>query len=192
MRDASWMIDATCANPWVDPDWFFPAPGDERTLSTARQVCAMCPVRAQCADHAAAEGHESGVWAGRLRRQHGPSRNAPTMPTTGAIRRLRALALLGHSAADVAAHINRTSDEHVSASSLGQMRAGEHAMTSPLKHEAIRDAYIALAERECTCSTAPLVRRRAVRAGWPPPSAWAGRDIDDPNALPRISDRRSA
>lgn len=55
-RNPLWHLDAACAN--VDPETFYPldvAPGSAG-VAAAKQVCAGCPVRAEClADVLAAE-----------------------------------------------------------------------------------------------------------------------------------------
>lgn len=54
-----WPQRAIC--PGEDPDIFFPVYGDPGTR--ARQVCARCPVRVDCLEHALAKG-EWGIWGG--------------------------------------------------------------------------------------------------------------------------------
>lgn len=49
-----------------DPELWFPA-GDEypeHTITTARALCALCPVRRECAELAARSGTDHGVWGG--------------------------------------------------------------------------------------------------------------------------------
>jgi WhiB family redox-sensing transcriptional regulator len=41
-----WRQWAACAGPGVDPEWFFPAPGQQGTR--AKRICAGCPVRPVC------------------------------------------------------------------------------------------------------------------------------------------------
>ncbi|MGL5912139.1 MAG: WhiB family transcriptional regulator [Phycicoccus sp.] len=55
-----WRAEALC--PQVDTDLFFPEVG--RGHERARQVCALCPVARECAEHAVATGEEHGVWGG--------------------------------------------------------------------------------------------------------------------------------
>ena len=45
-----WHEDARCAEPDVDPEWFYVERG--QTSSRARAVCAECPVRDECLDFA--------------------------------------------------------------------------------------------------------------------------------------------
>jgi WhiB family redox-sensing transcriptional regulator len=43
---ADWRRWAACARPGVDPELFFPAPGQQGT--GAKRICSRCPVRAPC------------------------------------------------------------------------------------------------------------------------------------------------
>ncbi|MBR8638675.1 WhiB family transcriptional regulator [Streptomyces tuirus] len=67
----AWMASALCAQ--ADPDlWTDGLPGTATT--TARRICAGCPVIAECDQHRAAlEAHDGhrlrGVWGGRTQRQ---------------------------------------------------------------------------------------------------------------------------
>ena len=38
--------DARCVG--MDPEFFFPLPGDARGVAAAKAVCGACPVKAQC------------------------------------------------------------------------------------------------------------------------------------------------
>ncbi len=60
----AWMTDAACAQ--VDPELFYPEKGD--TGRVAKQVCAACPVRAECLAFALARGERFGVWGGESAR----------------------------------------------------------------------------------------------------------------------------
>lgn len=60
---ADWRLLAACADPDVDPDWFFPAERS-RVPYEARSVCGYCPVRVQCAKFAKTMGVTDGVWGG--------------------------------------------------------------------------------------------------------------------------------
>lgn len=55
-----WVGDALCAQ--TDPDAFFPDKGESN--KAAKQVCASCPVRAECLDHALTIGDRFGIWGG--------------------------------------------------------------------------------------------------------------------------------
>lgn len=63
--DRSWMDHAACRG--MDPDLFF----TERGESTAepKRVCAGCPVRLACLEHALAINEREGVWGGLSARE---------------------------------------------------------------------------------------------------------------------------
>lgn len=67
-----WQDDAVCAQ--TDPDLFFPEQGApaHRTL----QVCAVCPVQAECLDYALTHDERHGVWGGTSERQRDRLRRA--------------------------------------------------------------------------------------------------------------------
>ncbi|MCX5431909.1 WhiB family transcriptional regulator [Streptomyces sp. NBC_00257] len=75
-----WMDQALCAQ--VDSSLWYPE-GPRNTSRAALRVCAACPVRAQCADHAAAlEGNLSakyryGAWGGKSVQQRALEGGAP-------------------------------------------------------------------------------------------------------------------
>ena len=59
------MAQALCAQ--IDPDLWYPDPGDAHAAQTAAAVCRTCPVRADCLDYAMAteaQGGRHGVWGG--------------------------------------------------------------------------------------------------------------------------------
>jgi WhiB family redox-sensing transcriptional regulator len=61
-----WAEQALCAQS--DPNAWFPEPGG-RGQPAALRICAACPVRAQCLDHALAgadtwQGISTGIWGG--------------------------------------------------------------------------------------------------------------------------------
>jgi WhiB family redox-sensing transcriptional regulator len=41
-----WRQQAACARPGIDPEWFFPEPGQQG--KRAKRICARCPVQAPC------------------------------------------------------------------------------------------------------------------------------------------------
>jgi Transcription factor WhiB len=79
----SWTRDAACAN--VDPELFFPA-NSRQPATEAKQVCAACPVQAECLEYSLVNEEEFGIWGGltekerrqlldqRQHRHHGRSR----------------------------------------------------------------------------------------------------------------------
>ena len=58
-RGDHWSKLAICTGE--DPNTFFPSNGDSGTR--AREICACCPVRRNCAEYAA-EADEFGIWGG--------------------------------------------------------------------------------------------------------------------------------
>jgi WhiB family redox-sensing transcriptional regulator len=49
----NWRDAAACRE--VDPDLFFPTPGDTRGTNAAKSICLTCPVRRTCLINALAE-----------------------------------------------------------------------------------------------------------------------------------------
>jgi transposase-like protein len=47
-HDGDWRAEAACAVPTVDPEVFFPEPGENWKAAAAKQVCAGCTVRDAC------------------------------------------------------------------------------------------------------------------------------------------------
>lgn len=56
-----WKTRAKCASI-DDPDIFFPPDGGD--AAHARQICAECPVQAECLDYAIGADEEYGIWGG--------------------------------------------------------------------------------------------------------------------------------
>ncbi len=74
-NERSWRHQAACKG--MNPDLFFPAPGDRYAVQEAKAVCATCPVSTQCSEEGRTE--HTGVWAGvsaNQRRRKGVSRNS--------------------------------------------------------------------------------------------------------------------
>jgi WhiB family transcriptional regulator, redox-sensing transcriptional regulator len=61
---AEWMKRAACNKPEVDPNWFHPHEFDHATAARAREVCARCPVTAECFNDAIATRDGDGIRAG--------------------------------------------------------------------------------------------------------------------------------
>jgi len=66
VKPGPWIARANCAG--VDPDLFFPQRGDGPTVRAAKQVCAGCAVRTECAQHAI-DNNEPGIWGGTTGRE---------------------------------------------------------------------------------------------------------------------------
>lgn len=72
--------------PWADraacrgmTALMFPHPGDRDGIAAAKRVCATCPVRAECRDHATrweSGAVTDGVWAGRTAQERQSARRA--------------------------------------------------------------------------------------------------------------------
>jgi len=55
-----------CTADDVDPDWWFPEPGDQVTAARAKQICSTCPAAAwdACITTALVTRPEHGIWGG--------------------------------------------------------------------------------------------------------------------------------
>ena len=60
--EASWSLWAQCAKPGTPG--MFPADGDHEGIQTAKAVCEVCPVRAECLTQALSTREKFGVWGG--------------------------------------------------------------------------------------------------------------------------------
>lgn len=63
--DLSWMARGSCVE--MAPSAFFPSDG--AGVETARKICATCPVREQCLEHALVNRIDHGVWGGCSERE---------------------------------------------------------------------------------------------------------------------------
>lgn len=63
--ETPWMHDGNCRNH--PPEVFFPSDGVG--VLVAQRICATCPVKAQCLEHALDERIDHGVWGGASERQ---------------------------------------------------------------------------------------------------------------------------
>jgi len=60
-----WMADAACIGK--PQAWFFPGRGE--ATSTAKKVCAVCPVLGDCREWAMATNQRHGIWGGMSERE---------------------------------------------------------------------------------------------------------------------------
>lgn len=60
--DAPALLDGSPLCAQTDPEVFFPDKGG--STQAAKRVCAACPVRAACLQHALAHREQHGVWGG--------------------------------------------------------------------------------------------------------------------------------
>ena len=63
--DTSWMARGLCAQQ--PPDTFFPSDGVG--VEVARRICADCPVKEPCLEHALRNRIDHGVWGGCSERE---------------------------------------------------------------------------------------------------------------------------
>lgn len=66
-QKSAWMKQAACRG--CNPDLFFPTRGDNAQVKEAKAICARCPVRSECLEHALDTGESLGVWGGMSERQ---------------------------------------------------------------------------------------------------------------------------
>ncbi|GAB3656621.1 WhiB family transcriptional regulator [Glycomyces tarimensis] len=62
-----WFADARCTDPRINPDVFFPVPG--QTVRAAKAICAVCPVKRRCLEYALGDTSLRGVWGGMSERE---------------------------------------------------------------------------------------------------------------------------
>jgi WhiB family transcriptional regulator, redox-sensing transcriptional regulator len=79
--ERDWRLDAACAE--VDPELFFPEPGQAPQAAAAKQVCAGCAVRGPCLEAAVhgpqARDDHTGIFAGTTARDRVALRGRPSM-----------------------------------------------------------------------------------------------------------------
>jgi WhiB family redox-sensing transcriptional regulator len=61
----TWRQRAACRG--LDPEIFYPATEDD--AEAAKAICALCPVREACLEHALARRERDGVWGGLTERE---------------------------------------------------------------------------------------------------------------------------
>jgi WhiB family transcriptional regulator, redox-sensing transcriptional regulator len=78
--ERDWRLDAACAK--VDPELFFPEPGQAPQAAAAKQVCAGCAVRGPCLEQALhgpqARDDHTGIFAGTTARDRVRLRGRPS------------------------------------------------------------------------------------------------------------------
>jgi WhiB family redox-sensing transcriptional regulator len=65
LMEHDWMALGLCAN--VPPSTFFPSDG--AGVEVARRICADCPVKSPCLEHALVNRIDHGVWGGTSERE---------------------------------------------------------------------------------------------------------------------------
>jgi WhiB family redox-sensing transcriptional regulator len=81
--DTAWADFGRCAG--VDPDVFFPRPGDD--TSRAKSLCQQCPVRSACLEWALDTNQKHGIWGGMTEGQRRRLRR-PVVVSAPAVRHL--------------------------------------------------------------------------------------------------------
>lgn len=64
---ATWRKRAACRG--IDVEIFYPATDEDDDAEPAKAVCAECPVRQACLEHALAHREREGVWGGATERE---------------------------------------------------------------------------------------------------------------------------
>lgn len=65
MTALTWRNRAACKG--IDPEIFFPV--SEEDAEPAKEICAVCPVRESCLEHALANRECEGIWGGFTERE---------------------------------------------------------------------------------------------------------------------------
>ncbi len=65
LDERQWMLDAKCLD--ADPEAFFPEKGG--STREAKRICAACPVRDECLEHALSNEERFGIWGGYSERE---------------------------------------------------------------------------------------------------------------------------
>ena len=65
MTALTWRNRAACKG--IDPEIFFPV--SEEDAEPAKEICAVCPVREACLEHALAHREREGIWGGFTERE---------------------------------------------------------------------------------------------------------------------------
>lgn len=60
----SWLPEALCRKGTSDPRWWFPVRTGNEYAQRALLVCAACPVREDCLEHALETEERHGIWGG--------------------------------------------------------------------------------------------------------------------------------
>jgi hypothetical protein len=189
-----WRDRAACTQS--DPELWYPTRG--RSTAPGRlalKICnEECPVRVEClADELTHDAvHQHGIRGGKTAPQRKRMlRAAEVVPAIGAARRLRALACLGWSLADVSGWLEVAGIE-ITPRAICYIRSGQTENIDRDANNLIRVTYAALCRTASGKRFAVLARRKAAANGWPDPEAWADLDIDDPFASPHQAEPAAA
>ena len=67
MSATTWRKRAACRG--LDAEIFFPGTDEEVDAAEAKAICALCPVRQACLEHALASREREGIWGGTTERE---------------------------------------------------------------------------------------------------------------------------
>jgi WhiB family redox-sensing transcriptional regulator len=67
MTATTWRKLSACRG--LDVEAFYPVTEDEADAAEAKAVCAVCPVRQLCLEHALAHREREGIWGGTTERE---------------------------------------------------------------------------------------------------------------------------
>lgn len=72
--DTSWHSRGVCygLDPADADEVFFPPPRDHIAIAEAKELCALCPVRADCLNYAVENGLKDGIWGGLTEAERRP------------------------------------------------------------------------------------------------------------------------
>ncbi|WP_069628343.1 WhiB family transcriptional regulator [Streptomyces niveus] len=72
--DTNWHVRGACygMDPEEADELFFPRPRDLCAIAEARALCARCPVRRDCLNHALENGIKEGTWGGLTKAERRP------------------------------------------------------------------------------------------------------------------------
>ena len=126
--------------------------------------------KCRCVGCRAAKSTLRRPYEGETRRRQGRD---VWIPSTGTMRRLQALAVIGWSTAEIAARMG----SHYRP--LQKIRAGERECVHISTARRVYDVFEELCMRVRDDRAARIVRFRAAANGWVPPLAWDDIDTDD-------------
>lgn len=72
LHEQTWRDRAACRG--LDPSIFHPERGE--SIERPKQICASCPVQADCLEYSIRANEQHGIWAGIARRDRQRIRNA--------------------------------------------------------------------------------------------------------------------
>lgn len=202
----TWATKAACKGEELElffgPDHEKQADREKREQE-ALSICRTCTVVDECLESALSQGaRQWGVQGGMSADQRravrksrdklaaeeapAPKPKKPQRSSTGRVdvvgtmRRLQALAVIGHSPKAIGAVIGASS------SYLNDLRTGGARMASVSVEvaDALAREYPRLVRTPPGVQSA-LTMRNAAKQGWDGPPAWVGVDMDDPAARPR-------